>query len=71
MNISEIMARVPTVARLYYGGSPARRYLRASTDAAHHGEALIHRSHMVRELERLQAEALSKAAPKGEENKNG
>lgn len=57
IDIQATMSRIPTVARLYYGGSPSRRYLRASTNAAHYGEPLVHRSHVIRELERLQADA--------------
>ncbi len=55
------MLRVPTVARLYYTGSPARRYKRASTQDGH-GEPLVHRSHLERELRRLYAELHSRNA---------
>lgn len=61
MNIEDrvkaAMLRTPTIARLYYGGSPKRRYLRASTNPAHDGDPLVHRSHMQRELTRVLAEA--------------
>lgn len=57
--VREAMQRVPTVARLYYGGLAPRRYLRASTNPKHHGEPLVHRSHMEREIRRAVIEALS------------
>ncbi len=56
VNVEEVMQRIPNVARLYYGGSPARRYRRASTMAGP-GEPLVHRSHVERELHRLWAES--------------
>lgn len=62
IDVQEVMLRIPTVARLYYTGSPQRRYRRASTlDGP--GEPLVHRSHVIRELNRLIAEAKAKDTP--------
>ena len=55
VDIDLIMARIPTVARLYYTGIGSRRYRRASTQTGP-GEPLVHRSHVERELQILQAE---------------
>jgi hypothetical protein len=53
-DIDEVMARIPTVARLYYTGLGSRRYRRASTQNGP-GEPLVHRSHVERELRQLRA----------------
>lgn len=64
VHVAVIMERIPTVARLYYGGSSARRYRRASTQSGP-GEPLVHRSHVERELQRLADElATANAAAK-------
>lgn len=55
IDVQAEMLRIPTVARLYYTGSTTRRYRRASVQNGP-GEPLVHRSHVIRELERLVAE---------------
>ena len=62
IDVQEVMLRIPTVARLYYTGSPKRRYRRASVMDGP-GEPLVHRSHVIRELKRLSAEAQTKDTP--------
>lgn len=62
IDVQAVMLRIPTVARLYYTGSQKRRYRRASTLAGP-GEPLVHRSHVIRELERLAAETKAKDTP--------
>lgn len=55
-DIQGVMDRIPTAARMYYTGTPGgRRYRRASVLAGP-GEALVFRSHVERELQRLAAE---------------
>lgn len=54
-DVATVMERIPTVARLYYTGLGTRRYRRASVLNGP-GEALVHRSHVERELTRLLAE---------------
>jgi len=62
IDVRAVMLRIPTVARLYYTGSPTRRYRRASTQDGP-GEPLVHRSHVERELNRLRAELSTKDHP--------
>lgn len=55
-DVSDSMSRIPTVARLYYTGLGSRRYRRASTQPGP-GEALVFRSNVEYELNRLAARA--------------